>query len=134
MLDRSSCCQYKTIQLYPEPAITFSAMKSCYCWSYIYVLWYTISNKPSIPQSNPGGVILCLCESGFAATVLQKAQVRIINHSVCDKLMSGQLTSRMLCAGVLSGGVDACQVIWFFQREKVEIMTHTPCPHVVSLC
>ncbi|KAM3616412.1 uncharacterized protein V6R79_017500 [Siganus canaliculatus] len=48
-------------------------------------------------------------EGGFAATVLQKAQVRIINHSVCNKLMGGQITSRMLCAGVLSGGVDACQ-------------------------
>lgn len=54
---------------------------------------------------------VCVFDSGFAATVLQKAQVRIINHSVCDKLMGGQLTSRMLCAGVLSGGVDACQVI-----------------------
>ncbi|KAG7479094.1 suppressor of tumorigenicity 14 protein [Solea senegalensis] len=48
-------------------------------------------------------------EGGFAASVLQKAQVRIINHSVCDKLMGGQITSRMLCAGVLTGGVDACQ-------------------------
>ncbi|XP_054650729.1 ST14 transmembrane serine protease matriptase a [Dunckerocampus dactyliophorus] len=48
-------------------------------------------------------------EGGFAATVLQKAQVRIINHTVCDGLMGGQLTSRMMCAGVLSGGVDACQ-------------------------
>ncbi|XP_041651915.1 ST14 transmembrane serine protease matriptase a [Cheilinus undulatus] len=48
-------------------------------------------------------------EGGFAATVLQKAQVRIINHSVCDTLLGGQLTSRMTCAGVLSGGVDACQ-------------------------
>ncbi|XP_044211137.1 ST14 transmembrane serine protease matriptase a [Thunnus albacares] len=48
-------------------------------------------------------------EGGFAATVLQKAQVRIINHSVCNDLMGGQITSRMLCAGVLSGGVDACQ-------------------------
>ncbi|GAA6235702.1 suppressor of tumorigenicity 14 protein [Lates japonicus] len=48
-------------------------------------------------------------EGGFAAQVLQKAQVRIINHSVCNNLMGGQLTSRMLCAGVLSGGVDACQ-------------------------
>lgn len=47
-------------------------------------------------------------EGGFAATVLQKAQVRIINHKVCGDLM-GQITSRMLCAGVLSGGVDACQ-------------------------
>ncbi|XP_030264304.1 ST14 transmembrane serine protease matriptase a [Sparus aurata] len=48
-------------------------------------------------------------EGGFAAKVLQKAQVRIINHSTCNDLMKGQLTSRMLCAGVLSGGVDACQ-------------------------
>ncbi|XP_040033543.2 ST14 transmembrane serine protease matriptase a [Gasterosteus aculeatus] len=48
-------------------------------------------------------------EGGFAAKVLQKAEVRIINHSVCNDLMKAQLTSRMLCAGVLTGGVDACQ-------------------------
>ncbi|CAN9511627.1 unnamed protein product [Ophioblennius macclurei] len=48
-------------------------------------------------------------EGGFAATVLQKAQVRLINQTVCNQLMGGQVTSRMLCAGVLSGGVDACQ-------------------------
>ncbi|KAI3354045.1 hypothetical protein L3Q82_018600 [Scortum barcoo] len=48
-------------------------------------------------------------EGGFAAPVLQKAQVRIINDSVCNNLMGGQITSRMLCAGVLSGGIDACQ-------------------------
>ncbi|KAM9359802.1 ST14 transmembrane serine protease matriptase a [Symphorus nematophorus] len=48
-------------------------------------------------------------EGGFAAKVLQKAQVRIINHDTCSDLMGGQITSRMLCAGVLTGGVDACQ-------------------------
>ncbi|XP_028430206.1 ST14 transmembrane serine protease matriptase a isoform X2 [Perca flavescens] len=48
-------------------------------------------------------------EGGFAAKVLQKAQVRIINQTVCNSLMGGEITSRMLCAGVLSGGVDACQ-------------------------
>ncbi|KAM9733306.1 LOW QUALITY PROTEIN: ST14 transmembrane serine protease matriptase a [Menidia menidia] len=48
-------------------------------------------------------------EGGYAANILQKAQVRIINHSVCNELMGGGITSRMLCAGVLSGGVDACQ-------------------------
>ncbi|XP_076002095.1 ST14 transmembrane serine protease matriptase a [Genypterus blacodes] len=48
-------------------------------------------------------------EGGSAASVLQKAQVRIINRKVCDKLMGGQITSRMMCAGVLTGGVDACQ-------------------------
>ncbi|KAK1899919.1 Suppressor of tumorigenicity 14 protein like [Dissostichus eleginoides] len=48
-------------------------------------------------------------KGGTAATILQKAQVRIINHSVCNDLMAGQITSRMFCAGVLTGGVDACQ-------------------------
>ncbi|XP_072551752.1 ST14 transmembrane serine protease matriptase a [Salminus brasiliensis] len=48
-------------------------------------------------------------EGGSGATVLQKAQVRIINSTVCNSLMNGQITSRMTCAGVLSGGVDACQ-------------------------
>ncbi|KAK2846663.1 hypothetical protein Q5P01_009662 [Channa striata] len=48
-------------------------------------------------------------EGGSAATVLQKAQVRIINSTVCNSLMAGQITSRMLCAGVLTGGIDACQ-------------------------
>lgn len=48
-------------------------------------------------------------EGGFAAKVLQKAQVKIINQTVCNQLMDGQITSRMFCAGILTGGTDACQ-------------------------
>ncbi|XP_068588278.1 ST14 transmembrane serine protease matriptase b [Cebidichthys violaceus] len=48
-------------------------------------------------------------EGGLAATVLQKAEVRIINSTVCKSLMDDEVTDRMLCAGVLKGGVDACQ-------------------------
>ncbi|KAJ8368669.1 hypothetical protein SKAU_G00086970 [Synaphobranchus kaupii] len=48
-------------------------------------------------------------EGGYGASVLQKAEVRIINGTICNNLMGGQITSRMMCAGVLSGGVDACQ-------------------------
>lgn len=48
-------------------------------------------------------------EGGAAAAVLQKAQVRIINSTVCKSLLRDELTDRMLCAGILSGGVDACQ-------------------------
>ncbi|XP_042370987.1 suppressor of tumorigenicity 14 protein-like, partial [Plectropomus leopardus] len=43
------------------------------------------------------------------ATILQKAEVRIINSTVCKSLMEDEVTNRMLCAGVLKGGVDACQ-------------------------
>uniref|UniRef100_A0A8C9V0Q4 Nuclear factor related to kappaB binding protein n=1 Tax=Scleropages formosus TaxID=113540 RepID=A0A8C9V0Q4_SCLFO len=48
-------------------------------------------------------------EGGSGASILQKAEVRTINQTVCNDLMSGQITSRMICAGVLTGGVDACQ-------------------------
>lgn len=49
--------------------------------------------------------------SGRPASVLQKAAVRIIDSTVCKSLMSDEVTEGMLCAGVLKGGVDACQVI-----------------------
>lgn len=55
-------------------------------------------------------VFVCICVAGSAATKLQKAEVRIINSTVCNDLMKGQITSRMTCAGILAGGVDACQV------------------------
>ncbi|XP_026189279.1 suppressor of tumorigenicity 14 protein homolog isoform X2 [Mastacembelus armatus] len=48
-------------------------------------------------------------EDGMAATVLQKAEVRIINGTVCKSLLGDEITDHMLCAGVLKGGVDACQ-------------------------
>uniref|UniRef100_A0A8C1JEV1 Suppression of tumorigenicity 14b n=1 Tax=Cyprinus carpio TaxID=7962 RepID=A0A8C1JEV1_CYPCA len=48
-------------------------------------------------------------EVDAVAAVLQKAEVRIINTTVCSRLMDDGITPRMICAGVLSGGVDACQ-------------------------
>ncbi|KAL0984999.1 hypothetical protein UPYG_G00151650 [Umbra pygmaea] len=50
-----------------------------------------------------------LREGGSVARLLQKASVKIINDTVCDVVTEGQVTSRMLCSGFLSGGVDACQ-------------------------
>ncbi|NXG77596.1 ST14 protein, partial [Baryphthengus martii] len=48
-------------------------------------------------------------ENSHLAKTLQEAQVRIINQSVCNKLYDDLITSRMLCARNLNGGVDACQ-------------------------
>ncbi|XP_068773120.1 suppressor of tumorigenicity 14 protein isoform X3 [Struthio camelus] len=48
-------------------------------------------------------------EGGSGATTLQKAEIRLINQTVCNELLSGQLTPRMMCVGILTGGVDACQ-------------------------
>lgn len=48
--------------------------------------------------------------SGRPSFILQTAEVKIINDTVCDMVIEGQVTSRMLCSGFLAGGVDACQV------------------------
>ncbi|KAM6967868.1 suppressor of tumorigenicity 14 protein homolog [Aplochiton taeniatus] len=50
-----------------------------------------------------------LREGGSVSRLLQKAEVKIINDTVCNVVTEGQVTSRMLCSGFLSGGVDACQ-------------------------
>ncbi|XP_075046656.1 suppressor of tumorigenicity 14 protein [Mixophyes fleayi] len=50
-----------------------------------------------------------LAEGGTGAQVLQKAEIRVINQTECNKLLEDQLTVRMICAGYVSGGIDACQ-------------------------
>ncbi|XP_069598254.1 suppressor of tumorigenicity 14 protein [Ranitomeya imitator] len=50
-----------------------------------------------------------LTEGGTGAQILQKAEIRIINQTECNVLLEGQLTPRMICAGFVSGGIDACQ-------------------------
>uniref|UniRef100_H3BG09 Suppressor of tumorigenicity 14 protein homolog n=1 Tax=Latimeria chalumnae TaxID=7897 RepID=H3BG09_LATCH len=50
-----------------------------------------------------------LKEGGSAAVVLQKAEVRIINYTICNEVMNGQVSPVMMCAGFLKGGIDACQ-------------------------
>ncbi|XP_058713142.1 suppressor of tumorigenicity 14 protein isoform X1 [Poecile atricapillus] len=48
-------------------------------------------------------------EGGSGASILQKAEIRLINQTVCNQLLTDQLTPRMMCVGILTGGVDACQ-------------------------
>ncbi|XP_065273257.1 suppressor of tumorigenicity 14 protein [Emys orbicularis] len=48
-------------------------------------------------------------EGGVGATILQKASIRVINQTICNTLLTNQITSRMMCVGFLTGGIDACQ-------------------------
>ncbi|KAM6970017.1 ST14 transmembrane serine protease matriptase b [Aplochiton taeniatus] len=48
-------------------------------------------------------------ENGYSSPVLQKAEIHVFNNTECNKLLNDQITSNMLCAGDLKGGVDACQ-------------------------
>lgn len=56
------------------------------------------------------GKLVSVLIIGELATRLQEASVKIINRNTCNKLYDDAVTPRMLCAGNLQGGVDACQV------------------------
>lgn len=48
--------------------------------------------------------------------ILQKAEVEIVDQTVCHSTY-GLITSRMLCAGIMSGKRDSCKVrisLFFF--------------------
>ncbi|XP_030076163.1 transmembrane protease serine 9 isoform X2 [Microcaecilia unicolor] len=47
-------------------------------------------------------------EGGVTSKQLQKAGVSIIGDQTCKKMYPVQISSRMLCAGVLQGGTDSC--------------------------
>ncbi|XP_067886544.1 transmembrane protease serine 11C-like isoform X2 [Heterodontus francisci] len=46
---------------------------------------------------------------GSLATILQKAEVKIIDDNKCKRIFGKLVSNKMLCAGILAGGVDACQ-------------------------
>ncbi|XP_029456591.1 transmembrane protease serine 11C-like [Rhinatrema bivittatum] len=48
---------------------------------------------------------------GLLSSVLQQAQVKLINTDICNSaaVYNNSITSSMLCAGYLTGGIDSCQ-------------------------
>lgn len=72
---------------------------------------------------------------GELASRLQEASVKIINRNTCNKLYDDAVTPRMLCAGNLLGGVDACQVSVYVNLHRYgfdcEILDIVNTPHVL---
>uniref|UniRef100_A0A8C3PFD3 matriptase n=1 Tax=Chrysemys picta bellii TaxID=8478 RepID=A0A8C3PFD3_CHRPI len=66
---------------------------------------FTTSVQPKIWVTGWGAT----SEGGAGATILQKASIRVINQTICNTLLTNQITSRMMCVGFLTGGIDACQ-------------------------
>lgn len=48
--------------------------------------------------------------AGPVSNELRYAQIPLVNQETCKQLMGNSITERMLCAGYLPGGVDACQM------------------------
>lgn len=69
------------------------------------------------PQQRPSSLLLALL-SGHAAfcagklsETLQQAEVKLVDTTSCNlAAYHGEVTEKMLCAGVPQGGVDTCQV------------------------
>lgn len=66
-------------------------------------------------MSNKVNVIIALISTSVCfpdnkgSPVLQQAEVELIDQTLCVSTY-GIITSRMLCAGVMSGKKDACRV------------------------
>ncbi|XP_078252926.1 transmembrane protease serine 9-like [Rhinoraja longicauda] len=50
-----------------------------------------------------------LAYQGSLPNILQEADVKVIDDRTCRNIYRSLITGRMLCAGVLEGGVDSCQ-------------------------
>ncbi|XP_053126279.1 suppressor of tumorigenicity 14 protein [Hemicordylus capensis] len=70
---------------------------------------------PDITHEFPAGKYLWVTgwgatqEAGTGATILQKAEIRMINQTMCNSLLTNAMSERMMCVGILTGGIDACQ-------------------------
>uniref|UniRef100_A0A8C5TIA8 Transmembrane serine protease 3 n=1 Tax=Malurus cyaneus samueli TaxID=2593467 RepID=A0A8C5TIA8_9PASS len=67
------------------------------------------------------------------------AEVKLIDYKICnsDKVYEGYLTPRMMCAGYLQGGKDACQVSWGTPGQSCPLWVPTegrlPCPLLTAV-
>lgn len=70
--------------------------------------------RPLLPHSSS-----CLADN--TSPKLREAEVKLIDYKICnsDKVYEGYLTPRMMCAGYLQGGKDACQVSWGHTRGQL---------------
>lgn len=62
----------------------------------------------------------CVSAPGKMSDELLQASVQVIDRARCnaEDAYQGEVTAEMLCAGVLQGGVDTCQVSLAERRES----------------
>lgn len=84
---------------------TVRSLADSYLLNFKLSVWMSLSPYPSVSLSS------CLSLSGFLPDVLQEADVPLVVQDQCQvQLPEYTITSNMLCAGYLEGGVDSCEV------------------------
>lgn len=61
----------------------------------------------------------------MVTSLLQKAQVGVIDQSDCQGAYGAELTDNMMCAGSMEGAKDTCMVSFtpnFLNRSQVPLM------------
>lgn len=67
---------------------------------------------PDLEETAPSSITAgwgAISEGGAAAQVLQKVSVPLVNAKTCSGAYPNEITDRMICAGLKSGGKDSCQ-------------------------
>lgn len=112
----------KTKQVIPHPQYDDSTSD----WDYALIQLDHDSNfqpvavnpvEIQIPEKGAGQPVMATTagwgttsEGGYSLPrLLQKVEVPLVTHAACDKAYPGQVTDRMICAGLEEGGKDSCQ-------------------------
>ena len=63
--------------------------------------------------------------TGKLSETLQQAEVGLIDKESCNRAAyHGEVTEKMLCAGLPQGGVDTCQVGGAWSRKRGWVALH----------
>ncbi len=54
--------------------------------------------------------MVCLSHVGMITSLLQKAQVNVIDQLDCQQAYGAEFTNNMMCAGSMEGDKDTCLV------------------------
>ena len=64
-------------------------------------------------------ILYCFVITGVVSNELQEAEVPVLSQSACQSMAPSDVVmgDSLMCAGLTSGGVDTCQVIYLSSNQ-----------------